>query len=231
MIIDPLQYPEYYHPLIASQQAIGWGQLFRGRPSNLWSHLHNEIYCDKNDSERDYDVGATWIKKATLSILDSFFLLWEARNTLVHGKDASERTQRRKERLKRELIEIHQLRSEVMMADLIWFIAPTADDDYKIDEFIHTHGPSFIQNWIYLYKPLFLLSVKSAKKWTATEMHSISHYFHAVQANRTRRHRRVRLAEVFRLRATSARPRRRKKKPPDLSKYPKLPKIFHRVGH
>ena len=40
----------------------------------------------------------------------------------------------------------NEIPSEVMMADLIWFGAPT--DGSKIDQFVHFHGPSFIQNWI-----------------------------------------------------------------------------------
>jgi hypothetical protein len=88
----------------------------------------------------------------------------------VHGADSSERTKCRRGRLLRDLHNLHALRSEVLLGDLIFFIAPTPADDAKIDLFVQSHGPAFIQNWINTY-PLYFSRANVTRSRLPPEVH------------------------------------------------------------
>jgi hypothetical protein len=164
-----------------------------------------------------------------LKFWERFFVLWEERNAVVHGADSSERTKCRKVRLLRDLHTLHSLRSEVLPGDLIFFIAPTPADDAKIDLFVQSHGPAFIQNWINICRPLFLQSQRDAIRASTRGSRPITHYFKAIRETVSRIS--FQALETLRHRVTGARPRRpptKRKKPPDPPRGPLLPSFFTR---
>ena len=121
----------------------------------------------------------------------------------------------------------------VIQADLVFFLSASASDDTKIDEFVDSHGPTFIQNWINTYRPFFAISAKAAIRSSASGTRPITDFFVAMISTSfnavLRRTVRRDLSETMLIRATSAKPKpRKKKKPPDLSSYPSLPTFFTR---
>jgi hypothetical protein len=137
-----------------------------------------------------YPMGHTYqripVDKADSSHLwDQFFVLWEERNAVVHdGADSSERTKCRKLRLLREIQQLHELRPKLLPGDLIFFISSIPADDDKLDLFVQSHGPTFIQNWINMYRPLFLKSQREAiHSSTSKGSRPITHYFQSVHCD------------------------------------------------
>jgi hypothetical protein len=112
----------------------------------------------------------------TLTLWDQFFVLWEESNAVVPGADSSEQMQMqcRKARILLELHRLHALQLEVLPCDLIFFISTTPADDAKIDLFVQSHGPNFIPNWIYTYRPLFLKSQRDALHASTRGVRSIT---------------------------------------------------------
>jgi hypothetical protein len=231
--LSPVSYPPEFHDLIQSQASIGWSQLFRGRFSILWA-IHIDEFLSSGPTSHPSSSGHLWAKSMLLKLWDQFFVLWEERNAVVHGADSSDRTKCRKRRLLRQLHQLHSLRSEVLPGDRIFFIASTSADDDKIDLFVQSHGPSFIQNWINTYRPLFLKSQRDAIHASTRGSRPITHYFNAIRAtgavpfqSRLTHHR---ASSALRRRATRARPRPKpkRKQPPDPQRGPSLPSIFTR---
>ena len=186
--ISPAAYPARFHDLIRSQASIGWNQLLRGRVSILWATHIDEFLASKPTSHPS-SSGSLWIKNMHLTLWDQFFVLWEERNMVVHGVDSSDATRCSKVRLLRELHQIHELRSAVLPADLIFFISSATANDSKIDLFVRSHGPTFIQNWINTYRPLFLKSQRDAIQAATGGSRPITHYFNVIRATVTRKSR------------------------------------------
>jgi hypothetical protein len=88
--LSQASYPSAFHDLIQSQSSIGWNQLLRGRVSILWAKHIDEFLSSKPTSHPS-SSGHLWVKSIFLTLWDQFFVLWEERNAVVHGADASER--------------------------------------------------------------------------------------------------------------------------------------------
>lgn len=230
--LSPDSYPLLFRDLIESQAAIGWNQILRGRVSILWAKYIDEALSLKSPSHPS-SSGHLWVKSMILKVWERFFVLWEERNAVVHGTDASDQTRCRKVRLLRELHQIHELRSEVLPADLIFFIAPTSSDDSKIASFVQDHGPSFIQNWVNTNRPLFLQSKRDASRTAAKGSRRITEFFQSVRAPVSRQSRLLyhRASAALRGRgATRARPRQipNNRRPSETPGGPLLPSYFTR---
>jgi hypothetical protein len=225
-------YPATFHDLIASQESIGWNQLLRGRVSILWAKHIDEFLATKSTNHPS-SSGHLWVKSMTLTFWDQFFVLWEERNAVVHGADSSEQVRCRKARLLVELHRLHELRLEVLPCDLLFFISTTPADDAKIDLFVQSHGPTFIQNWIYLYRPLFLKSKRDALHASTRGTRAITHYFDVLRPPVTRGSGGTSFQAPATLnpRATRARPlpRSNRRKPPAPHEGPRLPSYFTRI--
>jgi hypothetical protein len=223
-------YPSEFHDLIQSQELIGWNQLLRGRVSILWAKHVDELVSSK-PTHHPSSSGHLWVKSMILKLWDQFFVLWEERNAVVHGADQSEQTKCRKARLLREIHQLHELRSEVLPADQIFFISTATSDDAKIDTFVQAHGPTFLQNWINVYRPLFLKSQRDALHASTRGSRPITHYFSAIRTQVLRVSRSVhhRASAALRRRAPNARvrPLPQRRKPPD-HPGPRLPSSFTR---
>jgi hypothetical protein len=221
----------HHSVLIQSQPSIGWNQLLRGRMSVLWA-THIDEFLSSKPTSHPSSSGHLWVKSMILKLWDQFFVLWEERNAVVHGADASEWTKCQKARLLRELHQLHALRSEVLPGDLIFFISSTPADDEKLDLFVQSHGPTFIQNWINMYRPLFLKSQRDAIHASTRGSRPMTHYFNVIRETVSRQSRLTyhRASAALCRRTTRARPRptSKRKKPPDPPTGPRLPFYFTR---
>jgi hypothetical protein len=65
----------------------------------------------------------------------------------------------------------------------------TPADDEQIDLFVQSHGPSFIQNWINIYRPLFLKSQRDAIHASTKGYRPITHYFNTIRETVSRQSR------------------------------------------
>jgi hypothetical protein len=230
--LSPDDYPPAFHDLIHSQASIGWNQLLRGRVSILWA-THIDEFLSTKPTRHPSSSGQLWVKSMILHLWDQFFVLWEERNAVVHGADSSERTKCRKLRLLREIQQLHELRPKVLPGDLIFFISSIPADDDKLDLFVQSHGPTFIQNWINMYRPLFLKSQREASYSSTRGSRPITHYFQSIRSTVTRQSRLTyhRVTTGLRRRGTGARsclaPRHRT--PPAPPSGPRLPSYFTRT--
>jgi hypothetical protein len=169
-----------------------------------------------------------------IHLWDQFFVLWEARNAVVHGADSSEQTKCRKARLLRELHQLHELRDDVLPGDLIFFISSTPADDGLIDTFVQSHGPTFLQNWINVYRPLFLQSKREAVLSSTRGSRPLTHYFTVLPVPVSRqplRYLNPNASVSLRRRATRVRPRpiNKRRQPPEPPGGPRIPAYFTRL--
>jgi hypothetical protein len=106
-----LQYPQ----LLASQEAIGWDHLVRGRFSLLWSELQQD-YTYRVYPKTKFDP-AKWQRRIINPMPVDCHNLWFLRNDERHRKEASLKRNRKMEQLERNLIAIYKFEPEVLAAD------------------------------------------------------------------------------------------------------------------
>jgi hypothetical protein len=100
--------------LIYQQNEIGWDHMFLGWFSCKWSSLQDEYYARQaRATETKRQTGQRWQTAIIGAIWQQWFLLWELRNTELHGADA--RSQALAERLvvDRTLIDIYDFRNQM----------------------------------------------------------------------------------------------------------------------
>eukprot|EP00980_Cylindrotheca_fusiformis_P017439 scaffold5432_cov73-Cylindrotheca_fusiformis.AAC.1 len=82
--LDPSAFPPSLHPLIASQNAIGWRHLFRGRASSQWATIQQAEYQLRNPPPPPAISGTGTMMTEVLVVLMSQILeLWRQRNEFV----------------------------------------------------------------------------------------------------------------------------------------------------
>ena len=83
--INEALYPPQYHRLVQEQNAIGWDQVYRGRWSHQWSHMHC-VYAHAQEGwtgqEKD---GICWVVCHGKKLMEQWLLLWSIRNKEKHG--------------------------------------------------------------------------------------------------------------------------------------------------
>jgi hypothetical protein len=85
-----------------------------------------------------------------------FFTMWEARNQVVHGHDATTQTRARHKKVANELQFLHTKRQAVLATDRDLFIGSTEDE---LEAHIGHSTPWYIANWIQTWQPVILDSM------------------------------------------------------------------------
>jgi hypothetical protein len=79
--VDPQQFPLALQPLVQSQNAIGWRQMFRGRMSTVWADLQ-QSHLQTNPACRVSDTGTNWSNKVICFLWERFLLYGRAATRL-----------------------------------------------------------------------------------------------------------------------------------------------------
>lgn len=164
------QHPEELHPLIQTQNRIGWRQLFNGRFSQLWGELQNiHLYRNRQHLPTKHSSGQKWQVAIITVIWEQWYVLWKLRNEAVHGKDATSRAIAETQEVSRNLTAIYDQRNHM---------EPSAQSLLFPDIRHHLEQPPWvIQNWIRINGPVFKTSLRNVKARAIQNVRSIRTYF------------------------------------------------------
>jgi hypothetical protein len=110
-------------------------------------------------------------------IWKQFLLMWEQRNTQVHGHDKKTQLKAKRRRLASEFKHLHTKRPDVLHTDRDLFIGTTDDD---VDNFIDSVTPKYIENWLQIWRPVILDSVKAAAAYALKSVPPLTTYFESL---------------------------------------------------
>lgn len=100
--------------------------------------------------------------------------MWEERNKVVHGNDSASQSRARHKKIANELRFLHTHRDKVLATDRDIFIGTTEDD---LETHISKSAPRHIANWLKIWKPVVLDSVKAAKAFSIRCVRPLHTYF------------------------------------------------------
>ena len=171
--IDTARYPRRYHQLINEQSAIVWRQIFNGHLSTQW-RIRQDRYLRRGKFYTQTRTGANWTLRTLTTVWTAFFQLWKERNAALHGHDLKTQNQARHRRLRAEIELIHTQRDLVLAVDQDVFIGENSE---ALDTFLSVSTATHVQNWIHIWQPLIVSSVKSAKALAIQGVRVMSDYF------------------------------------------------------
>ena len=108
-LMNPNSYPVRYHDLIIQQNAIGWGQLYRGRWTQTWTTLQNQYHRNHWNSTSS-NCPRHWLLGLGRLLLDQWLKIWKIRNEQRHGQETEHHSRIRQQVLHSELTELYALR-------------------------------------------------------------------------------------------------------------------------
>jgi hypothetical protein len=100
--------------------------------------------------------------------------MWETRNQAVHGKDSESRQKARIRRATIELRHLHKKRNTVLATDRDLFLG---ENDNDLTQWIQTHSATHIENWLRVWKPVLVDSVKAAPAFALQSVRPLREYF------------------------------------------------------
>ena len=156
--VDTSQYPDRYKSLIRQQNALGWDQLYRGRWSKEWSHLHSLYARSQAQWTTKQGDGDLWVVTHGKKLLEQWLLLWSQRNSERHGADMESRQQARHAILLTELEKLYTLRKDVTPNDRsVFYTSATQHVRARPD-------PNVLENWILTHRSAIMASATQAQR-------------------------------------------------------------------
>jgi hypothetical protein len=164
--LDTAIYDDEYERLIVHQNRIGWKHIFLGRFCWEWVDLQDAHYVTRpNSTGKKRRKGAKWQVAIIGRMWDTWYLLWESRNTDLHGADARQRALVERRNALQTLRELYALRNqyeptvrELLMADV---------RDHEVKSTWH------IQTWLQINESIFRTSLKRVTKLATAGMRSL----------------------------------------------------------
>ena len=86
------------------QTKLGWGQMLRGRVSKLWG----DAYVKEQQSQKPNELHLSWTKRLICLMWEKSFLIWELRNTTLHGATMEEQAALRQAQLQGKIQDLYQ---------------------------------------------------------------------------------------------------------------------------
>jgi hypothetical protein len=166
--IPEANYPTQYQTLIATQTAIGWKHLYKGRWSREWSHLQT-LYLQNKDPTAGTTDGQSWVLAVGRLLINQWLQVWKIRNQERHGTDELQQKQIRMEVACAELKELYTYKTKVCPADRSIF-HDTAD------EHLANHSIEGIETWITTYRNAIKASIDQATRLGITDNRTLFDY-------------------------------------------------------
>jgi hypothetical protein len=149
--------------------------MFNGHITKQW-RLRQDQYIRQRNLHTITRTGANWSLRTLTILWTDFFCLWKARNESIHGHDLSSQHQARHRRLCAEMEDLHSQRDQVLASDADVFIGETAA---ALDTFLTVSTASHIQNWLHVWRPTIISSIKAARDQSVQGVQTLSTYFAA----------------------------------------------------
>ena len=123
-----------------------------------------------NKEEGKRRSGARWQKEIINEIWSQWFLVWEMRNTDLHGTNESTRVRAEREETERKLRDIYDLREQMEPSVQQLLLCKDLADHFAKPLW-------FNKNWLAIHGPLVKKSVQRARKKAIQGVRSIRQYF------------------------------------------------------
>jgi hypothetical protein len=167
--ITPEDYPRRCRRAIIAQTAIRWHESLQGYWAHEWSILQDAHL--RNTSKRIHtSTGQTWATRTITRIWDYVQAAWKIHNDNIHAQDAKTEDTDLKIRTHFRIIRLHQQQNETLAMHRDYFFDnPTATLDAT--------SLNFQRNWLNLYEPAILESIKMAESESIRATPALTQYF------------------------------------------------------
>ena len=158
--------PTGHHSALMAQQKLGWNQVFRGHLSQSWEQLQGTTVICNGKFRQPY----LWSARIITYILEQVILLWEIRNSEVHGANPQDKHQKLLEHQRMAISTLLSLKTRCLARDQVLFPA-----DPKT--LLQKNSTMELGNWIAAHKPAIHLSIKRAKEQDIQHTNIITKWF------------------------------------------------------
>ena len=136
----------------ASQAAIGWHQILKGRFSKLWAATQDRYLGSQATVKTN---GSKWVTHLIESIFIEWLKLWKLRNEDRHGRDIESRRQAETRQTIRELELFYAAHKDTVTAQLKWLFEEPLQDRRE-------RNIGIIIQWLNTWKPIVEKSYNTA---------------------------------------------------------------------
>jgi hypothetical protein len=168
-IIDPAGYPRICQRAITAQNIIGWHAFLQGYWTTEWSLLQ-DAHLKKSKSWTHKCSGRTWATRTITTLWNHIQTGWTIHNDAVHTRDAQFEDADLKKRAHFRITRLHQRQSETMAIHREYFFE-------DVDTTLRVSPLNFLRNWLNLYEPAILESIKMAKTESLRDTRPLSAHF------------------------------------------------------
>ena len=175
IIID--DYEQKYSRLIRNQELIGWEQILKGRFALKWSELIDDHISGLPIKPPKSFSGESWTIGISQLIFNYAWNVWTDRNEDRHGRDATEKANRRLEKAIRCTSSLYRFQSEVLPVHRKIFYSSV--EDHLNKETTTTQ----LESWITTWSSVIFRSVQRAKELGIARTRDITQYFTSCKGN------------------------------------------------
>jgi hypothetical protein len=123
-------------------------------------------------------TGKIWATRIISTLWQHCFEGWDLHNTHVHGNNKKTADLDLRRRIISKVYHLHSRRNEVL-ADHVDYLFLS-----DLKQTIRTATLNFLRNWIHLYEPSILKSIRVGRSNAVKNTHSLCQYFRALSSNR-----------------------------------------------
>jgi hypothetical protein len=175
--IHPSNYPRLYRTAILAQQHIGWHAFLQGYWSTQWEYLQ-DAHLRHIKEYNNTTTGKIWASRIITTIWQQIFDGWEVHNTNVHGKQQQHADIDLRRRIISKVYQLHSRRREVLVNHVAYLFLP------DLRETIRTSTLQFLRNWIRLYEPSIMESIRVARSESVKNTLSLRKHFRILPSQR-----------------------------------------------
>lgn len=164
--VNITKYPKTLHHVLNSQAHIGWRQIFLGKLSQEWENTHNLLAASTTNAHIAFLWGTSIVELS----LRHAIILWEERNTEVHGKDNATQQNLLVARHRTEIKRLYSLRHKLRPSDVnILFKG--------INTLLTVSDSKMLSNWIATRRPAIYHSIKRAQIESVSNTSTLLNWF------------------------------------------------------
>ena len=138
--------------IAASQAAIGWNQILKGRFSKMWARTQDRHLGSKATTRTN---GKLWTIQVIETVLLEWLKLWKIWNEDRHGRDLESRRQAETRQTIRELEQFYAVHDGKVTARLQWLFGEPLEERRE-------RNIGIIIQWLCTWKPIVEKSYNTA---------------------------------------------------------------------
>ena len=136
----------------ASQAAIGWHQLLKGRFSKLWAATQDRYLGSRTTVKTN---GSLWVTRLIETVFIEWLKMWKLRNEDRHGQDKESRRKAETRQTIRELEQFYAAHNGVVTSRLQWIFKEPLEERRE-------RNVGIIIQWLNTWKPIVEKSYNTA---------------------------------------------------------------------